>query len=110
MRISDWSSDVCPSDLLGRVEIDAIEVIAGFLSRDRALGGCNGVPEDGAGQGERDGGVARSLQVRIVGDGERLQMVAHAFKRSEERSVGKELVSTCRSRGSLSHEKKTNKK
>src|SRR3546814_14516708 len=80
MRISDWSSDVCPSDLLGRVEIDAIEVIAGFLSRDRALGGCNGVPEDGAGPGERDGGVARSLQVRIVGDGERLQMVAHAFK------------------------------
>src|SRR3546814_2592376 len=66
MRISDWSSDVCSSDL------DRLTASA-----------ADGPPEDG----------------------ERLQKVlARAgLGRSEERRVGKECVSTCRSRWSPYH-------
>src|SRR3546814_20207554 len=67
MRISDWSSDVCSSDLRA-----AVLHIDGESFRMRA---------------HRD---------RI----ERLR------KRSEERRVGKECVSTCRTRWSPSHKKK----
>src|SRR3546814_1567686 len=66
MRISDWSSDVCSSDL------------------DIAVGG-----NDEAGPQRR----------RLPRD--RLPIVAEA--RSEERRVGKECVSTCRSRWSPYH-------
>src|SRR3546814_14902806 len=38
-----------------------------------------------------------------------LKMPRKACRRSEERRVGKECVSTCRSRWSTYHEKKTNK-
>src|SRR3546814_16144233 len=75
MRISDWSSDVCSSDL----------------------------PSD-----LRQAGDA-SVLVRDVGDvglpAERQQVVlAERLQgRSEERRVGKECVSTCRSRGSPYH-------
>src|SRR3546814_1442965 len=69
MRISDWSSDVCSSDL------DA----AGL--------------DDAAGLHDRD----------AVGDLlDRRQVVADE-QRSEERRVGKECVSTCRSRWSPYH-------
>src|SRR3546814_3411182 len=61
MRISDWSSDVCSSDL-------AHSARAAWLSR----GAC----------------------ARNTG------------QRSEERRVGKECVSTCRSRWSPHHQKK----
>src|SRR3546814_3987055 len=67
MRISDWSSDVCSSDLLVRHRVD----------------------------GERVGGgqrVGRHDHPRRVG-----------APRSEERRVGKECVSTCRSRWSPYH-------
>src|SRR3546814_4609876 len=61
MRISDWSSDVCSSDLQNAA--DGIAVVQG-----------------------------------IVLDAEQNIVVAQA--RSEERRVGKECVSTCRSRWS----------
>src|SRR3546814_10726923 len=68
MRISDWSSDVCSSDLAARQE----------GSGGAAVGdGARGVP-----------GAAQAARV----DG-----------RSEERRVGKECVSTCRSRWSPYH-------
>src|SRR3546814_7527707 len=66
MRISDWSSDVCSSDLAGAL-------------------GETGSAAGGLGDLESAGMVARHCPPK---------------KRSEERRVGKECVSTCRSRWS----------
>src|SRR3546814_3972713 len=81
MRISDWSSDVCSSDLL----VDRGEDHP-FPHRRVARVGHRGI---GLAQRAQDGG----------GIG---QVVFPAFLdlRSEERRVGKECVSTCRSRWS----------
>src|SRR3546814_7162213 len=79
MRISDWSSDVCSSDLpdkgVGRVRIGGDEC--------RVLGR------------ENLGGIADFIERRLEVDA--------ALVRSEERRVGKECVSTCRSRWSPYH-------
>src|SRR3546814_1804409 len=73
MRISDWSSDVCSSDLKGANLADmaslGVPVPPGFTITTEA---CNAF---------------------IAGDGA-------LPDRSEERRVGKECVSTCRSRWS----------
>src|SRR3546814_17804201 len=74
MRISDWSSDVCSSDL--HVE----------MTRSSA-----------------DGLPPRCTCPRIV---TRVSMPVRSSIRSEERRVGKECVSTCRSRWSPYHSKK----
>src|SRR3546814_4734090 len=68
MRISDWSSDVCSSDL------------------DQSIGA--------------QAPVAQDLQERFPGS---CWLSAAARRRSEERRVGKECVSTCRSRWSPYH-------
>src|SRR3546814_1093077 len=87
MRISDWSSDVCSSDL--RPETDggnepglrpdrrrrSQQVVGAALPGDRTKYG----PEPRTGRGD------------------------HVAHRSEERRVGKECVSTCRSRWSPTH-------
>src|SRR3546814_4354367 len=101
MRISDWSSDVCSSDLLvQRVRgIDdrgprrLLEAQVGIAERDmqRAtviIGGI--VDEDGA----ADVGAELAIGQRDIG-GVGVQPIMH---RSEARRVGKECVSTCRSR------------
>src|SRR3546814_3045094 len=74
LRISDWSSDVCSSDL---VDGAAAAETASIIGNDRALAVCANVAS------ETD--------------------VAQAVDRSEERRVGKECVSTCRSRWSPYH-------
>src|SRR3546814_9535217 len=73
MRISDWSSDVCSSDLHGHS--------VGWLVRHQA------------GHRLRLSGHLRERQVR-----NRPGPVGQRVLRSEERRVGKECVSTCRSR------------
>src|SRR3546814_8159583 len=65
MRISDWSSDVCSSDLMSA--------------------------------------VPRATLRQPVGRIQNRFMAAVASSRSEERRVGKECVSTCRSRWSPYH-------
>src|SRR3546814_17174944 len=97
MRISDWSSDVCSSDL------HAAEV------RDiRPLGATTRVTLKVEGQSEL-------IEAEVVKDHDSLVGLAKGetlfFKpkvwqkvaRSEERRVGKECVSTCRSRWSTYH-------
>src|SRR3546814_4661239 len=94
MRISDWSSDVCSSDL--RLQPDAVK-------------------GDGRIETLQGGGLARAVEplqqggdVGVRGDrlGEHdvaapaLALQARRHVRSEERRVGKECVSTCRSRWS----------
>src|SRR3546814_6160027 len=85
MRISDWSSDVCSSDL------------------------AHGVPDRQEGEhrqalpgGIRQGGIPRR---RRKGAGGGVTPAAAKTKRprSEERRVGKACVSTCRSRWSPYH-------
>src|SRR3546814_13421974 len=96
MRISDWSSDVCSSDLF-RPKISEDAVLDLFI-----LGGGfddqSGVPELG-GVGGQPHAIERRLEVRFGNP-------ALGKLRSEERRVGKECVSTCRSRWSPYHYKK----
>src|SRR3546814_10641288 len=77
MRISDWSSDVCSSDLL------------------LAHGPADGTPDYRKIHEHR---FVRQLRLH-----ERVRQRAKAEPRSEERRVGKECVSTCRSRWSAYH-------
>src|SRR3546814_1284491 len=81
MRISDWSSDVCSSDLRIRRRHPHLP-----QQRDRLLR-----------RGQRGEHAERLRLVR--GAVERLRRE----RRSEERRVGKECVSTCRSRWSPYH-------
>src|SRR3546814_7984594 len=74
MRISDWSSDVCSSDLTGTLD-------QFVQQRDQAFATFQ----------------AETLGARVFG----AQVLFQA--RSEESRVGKECVSTCRSRWSPSH-------
>src|SRR3546814_6303289 len=100
MRISDWSSDVCSSDLVDlclRGDGGA-RVAAGRLLLD------------GDGGGETldmlDIGLLHHLQklARISGEGFNIAPLPLRIDgRSEERRVGKECVSTCRSRWSPYH-------
>src|SRR3546814_3623258 len=77
MRISDWSSDVCSSDLQFRLPLFKHD---DQFVRNRAVGPC---PLGGAHIAHTKAGAA-----------------GFADDRSEERRVGKECVSTCRSRWS----------
>src|SRR3546814_11350251 len=107
MRISDWSSDVCSSDLrlprrLARKEIFPEMTVrsATLLLMIAALAGCayRG-PEDSASLPAQ-----RAPFFSYLG-GEDLR-AACGPDRSAERRVGKEWVGTCRSRWSPDHSKK----
>src|SRR3546814_2165911 len=85
MRISDWSSDVCSSDLIEgnssqirrRTCLEYLFELSNILGEGPASGASPFVVEEDAGSA--------------------------VFVRSEERRVGKECVSTCRSRWSPYH-------
>src|SRR3546814_7075995 len=85
MRISDWSSDVCSSDLLDQ-SLTGNAVMVPVLHLAEQLSAI---------AGRFYGEPSRSL--RVVG------VTGTNGKRSEERRVGKECVSTCRSRWSPYH-------
>src|SRR3546814_16250687 len=94
MRISDWSSDVCSSDLQHLATVRARIADQDVVVRrqfDAAAAECAG-------------GFERRLCFEIAAGGN--QFDAAALTRSEERSVGKECVSTCHSRWSPYHYKK----
>src|SRR3546814_2582671 len=86
MRISDWSSDVCSSDLASKSAPPAAE---------------------GGGRASAPASVI-DIVVTAQRESQSLQSVpisvsAFTAERSEERRVGKECVSTCRSRWSPYH-------
>src|SRR3546814_4855279 len=91
MRISDWSSDVCSSDLL-----IALAMLVEFVERpDRDMRSFTkrvGV--------EKGNELGPGLLAYAVEPHERRGI---EVERSEERSVGKACVSTCRSRWSPYH-------
>src|SRR3546814_6448450 len=85
MRISDWSSDVCSSDLVSSYDLEArhdriyIKTQASITVED----------------------LKQSIK-RILDASPQIKDKLSNL-RSEERSVGKECVSTCRSRWSTYH-------
>src|SRR3546814_9649110 len=90
LRISDWSSDVCSSDLTLH-----IPYVKKNLRQDIAVAAQN-VGKD-AGYGAFTGEVSADMLAEF---GIPWVITGH---RSEERRVGKECVSTCRSRWSPYH-------
>src|SRR3546814_21013377 len=97
MRISDWSSDVCSSDLRRDGQRDQREQnggIAGAIGADP--------PEQGQVGAERD---HRAAERQIDKRDDVRHRGVEGQRRSEERRGGKECVSTCRSRWSQVHEK-----
>src|SRR3546814_20308221 len=98
MRISDWSSDVCSSDLAGRrvaaaeralraaLHLDPVD-FAEFVEADARTRAIDAVDEDGD----------RTFEAGVVDDG------ADAADRSEERRLGKECVRQCRFRWAPVH-------
>src|SRR3546814_5740942 len=87
MRISDWSSDVCSSDLGEHVHTHNLELV----------------------DFERDPAFCRDARpVPLLPEARRATFQGYVrpdgrVGRSEERRVGKECVSTCRSRWSPYH-------
>src|SRR3546814_13720844 len=104
MRISDWSSDVCSSDLIDQKEAQPrlARGAAGAAGRDHEQIGAVAVQDHALGAGK----VPDTAGL----DGARLHRGAliaplrlAMSERSEERRVGKECVRTCRSRWSPYH-------
>src|SRR3546814_13439604 len=101
MRISDWSSDVCSSDLFPNLGaglgIQSNEHTVVLLQEDLAIAKAQTTANVVAAQNCLNGRVL----LREVGPYDLLIVVQ--VKRSEARRVGKECVSTCRSGWSPSH-------
>src|SRR3546814_18903417 len=98
MRISDWSSDVCSSDLsyvvhvLDQVALARVSFPVGHLTKAA-------VREEAARLGLATADKPDSQDVCFI-------TATGGRSSSEERRVGQECVSPCRSRGSPDHEKK----
>src|SRR3546814_13776011 len=98
MRISDWSSDVCSSDLFHDHEYWFLVCLA-LLNDSRAA------------SFERRGGrcplshdvISSKAQRPRASDSRRPSVRCWPLPRSEERRVGKECVSTCRYRWLQAH-------
>src|SRR3546814_12837293 len=99
MRISDWSSDVCSSDLFeGFARLMPGPPIFSPLSRTRCAWWRYVIEHrERSGQSGRQRNEWRVIEKACSDD---LFVLAD---RSEERRVGKECVSTCRSRWSPLH-------
>src|SRR3546814_19778917 len=94
MRISDWSSDVCSSDLKQQVPQLSTKIVKeGYVRADE--------PEDETSE-------QSLIRIRlsqhdhrngeVPGNDEEIRPFTGGRYRSDERRVGKECVSTCRSR------------
>src|SRR3546814_3465108 len=87
MRISDWSSDVCSSDLIASTEVAPADVFV------------IAVPTPHDEEHRPDIGHVLSA-ARAIAPKLEVGNLVILESRSEERRVGKECVSTCRSRWS----------
>src|SRR3546814_19426936 len=98
LRISDWSSDVCSSDL-----VDVQVTLADDIQVDQPMTGDLVQHVLKKRHADIKPGLSGAIQVDRGFD---LGFQSVALDRSEERRVGKECVSTCRSRWSPDHSKK----
>src|SRR3546814_12376719 len=99
MRISDWSSDVCSSDLGLPPKYNVDQIIQrkslDFAQQELSIGHYLLLDA-----------IDRQFHPRSLEPGPPWAhpiLIIQVRSRSEERRVGKECVSTCRSRGSPSH-------
>src|SRR3546814_11735229 len=100
LRISDWSSDVCSSDLLVVRPAPGHHAGQHQLAGEAQPGGCRGSlahvvrlhPAGG------DDGVGAVLQGICEQELQLARLVSAEAERSEESRIGKEGDSTCRSR------------
>src|SRR3546814_16973736 len=106
MRISDWSSDVCSSDLnlVAGIREQTLfrEHYVCIVPRNLVKGRELTLDEYCSARhilvdGKRLGHIHEEVEKRI------LDVIGESHVRSEERRVGKECVSTCRSRWSPYH-------
>src|SRR3546814_7782576 len=119
MRSSDWSSDVCSSDLatlrlpgIGGDAREAVAALAVGLGGDQRSGHRLGVVSGRSGRrqhlhdqrfrGREAQGLTCAAHARFS-SASLTRSAISALTRSEERRVGKEWVSTCRYRWSPYH-------
>src|SRR3546814_9161720 len=121
MRISDWSSDVCSSDLHQPVEVvfdqtdlpcvigrfQVLQIVVAVDVNQAELAVLGGITRTREPRVEHEIVLLR-LPGKLAPDDQRAapirRVAGHgAEPRSEERRVGKECVSTCRSRWSPYH-------
>src|SRR3546814_11590001 len=106
MRISDWGSDVCSSDLdrvgMARQIVYSRKVLMEIID----IGGWE---EDGSLSPVQKDRLMEGIRGRTLVTSPRADIVqisyrdVHPERRSEERRVGNECVSTCRSRWTPYH-------
>src|SRR3546814_13193122 len=105
MRISDWSSDVCSSDLLDRKDKRPERPDFKQDGKGKTL-----IPGLIDAHGHVMGLGFKLMLLDLSGTGSLAEAQAairkYAAERSEARRVGKEGGSTCRSRRSAEHKKK----
>src|SRR3546814_20608747 len=97
MRISDWSSDVCSSDLVGMTGFEAASarqknVLSHFAGRLYPLAMAQNVTPR---RPRKNAHISGDFDIPEI-----TTELRQSIGRSEERRVGKECVSTCRSRWS----------
>src|SRR3546814_14718088 len=105
MRISDWSSDVCSSDLIAPWGVmrasEHATAWGGHMNNPLRAAILNTILMMGAGAAAALPAAAAEQAAAQTYDIPAREL--DAALRSEERRVGKECVSTCRSRGSPYH-------
>src|SRR3546814_14439523 len=102
MRISDWSSDVCSSDLCKIIENRTLDALRASCPGQRiAYRNVDTLTDEKNRQRVRQ--RAEAVDAIFVTTAAPIHGVPPERRRSEARRVGKECVSTCRSRWSPYH-------
>src|SRR3546814_15743477 len=107
MRISDWSSDVCSSDLMGYGVISTTLLLSGGLNPAAISGSIHTAEMFSSGASGfshyKLGNVNKKLFKTLLIPGIIGAVCGALLLGSDERRVGKECVSTCRSGWSPYH-------
>src|SRR3546814_12291601 len=107
MRISDWSSDVCASDLAALFRermFGKVSFITCATAYPRNTRYRRRVRLEWVRYPDRvPTGLLRAVQCRAGGSEQSLRVIRHWIVRTDERRVGKECVRTCKSRWSPYH-------
>src|SRR3546814_18843420 len=102
MRISDWSSDVCSSDLEGKAMHSADEGIR-YDATPESIAGVKLLQEGGTVTAATSSQICDGASAVLICSEQALKDHGLTPRRSEERREGKRCVSTVRSRWSQYH-------
>src|SRR3546814_11540456 len=101
MRISDWSSDVCSSDLVQRRALTKVLAIRIGAPASRGIPPFSGWPRDVRDAVFGDSALIRggfNFDGQAIADFDAAAVADVARRRSDERRVGKECGRKCRAR------------